>query len=260
MKEKSGGRIVSFCLMAVMLLSLIPFRALAADGQTPNVNHAGISIDGSFGDWDGIPKTVISWDNQNDGQRVEHIGALCRNGNTLYVMFQESADYQYYDTPKRVLQLQNMEIDVGFNVSPKVLKVLPIDSSGSIIGSPSDSMQDLPNGVHRQFGVYVYEKNGGLVKVGTQVAYRVQKEEDGHRKIGDAVEFAIDLELLAKYWKGNVEDIKTISVINHWLGNQMTLSGSSSYALPFLLIAVPIAIAGYAAYAKNKKKNGRSAA
>lgn len=254
-------RIVCFCLTALMLTA-VPCRAFAADGETPAVSSGTIVIDGNFDDWDDIPKTVITWDNQHtdeDGKKVhvDHTGALYWDGDILYVMFQEDARYVHDDKDKNTLQLQNMEMDIGIYSQDKVLKVLPVDGNGNIVGEAGAPMKDMPDGVHTDFGVFVFGKSGSLVNIGTDVAYQVQKNEDGNRIDGDRVEFGIDLEKLAEYWKVDLEDIKTIKIQNHWLGKEMSITGSPTYAYTLLLIAVPIAVIGYVMYAKNKKKSVR---
>lgn len=254
MKKQIVKKSVSLCLAAALMLSMVPATAFAAKGEVPEVNQEGITIDGNFEDWEGVPKTVITWDNQNSGTRVDHIGALYREDNTLYVLFREDAEYKYYDNNKKVLNVKDMAIDVGIKTSDKTLKVLRVDKEGKPIAA-WEEMPDRDNGIYNDFGVFVFENGGGLKQVGSLVAYRVDKEEDGHRKNGDQIEFALDLEKLAEYWKGDVKDIKTIKVKNNWLGDKMmVITGSSSYALVFLLIGVCIACAGYVLYEKKKKK------
>lgn len=244
-------KIVAAVLALVMMISsqMIYTVAAAETGTTPGID-GGMVIDGYYDDWESVPKTEIDWGHRNDGTLISHEGAAVRDGNTLYVYFRANPAYS-----KKVLEKDNLRIKI--NKTEYQMKVLPVDANGN---KQWESNPDLANGVYTSYGVYLENKNwndfnSGEVRVDLDVAYTVTKDASGKRTAGDAIEFSIDLEKLAKVLNIKVDNISEIGIQNLFFGGDKWIEtvGSPTYTVLFFLIALPIVVAGFYKYSKNKK-------
>lgn len=247
---RRAKRIVAAAFALMMISSQLVYTVAAAEGTTPGMDGTGIVIDGYYDDWENVPKTEIDWGHRHDESLITHEGAAVRDGNTLYVYFKSNLDYS-----KQILEKDNLRIKV--NGMEYQMKVLPVDASGNKL---TENNPDLANGIYTNYGVFLENRNwsdfnSGEVRTDLGVTYTVAKDADGKRTTGDAIEFAIDLERLAKILKIKVDDVREIGIQNLFFGGDKWIEyvGSPTYAVLFFLIALPIVMAGFYKYSKNKK-------
>lgn len=247
---RRAKRIVAAVLAVIAVSSQMTYTVVAAEGTTPGMDGTGIVIDGYYDDWMDVPKTEIDWGHRNDETLITHEGAAVRDGNTLYVYFRANPDYS-----KKVLEKDNLRIKI--NGSEYQMKVLPVDANGN---KQWESNPDLANGIYTSYGVFLENRNwadfnSGEVRVDLDVAYTVAKDAAGKRTAGDAIEFSIDLEKLAKVLRLKVDNIREIGIQNLFFGGDKWIEsvGSPTYAVLFFLIALPMVAAGFYKYSKNKK-------
>lgn len=251
MRGRIEIRFLAISLAVILFFLQSSVTAQASEGTLPNYDKETIVIDGYYDDWANLPKTKIDWDNQDNQNVLCHEGAILRKDNLLYVYMKSHIDYR-----KQVLEKSNLEIKTNLSSNGRQLKILPVDDKGNKL---VESNPDLPNGIYKNYGVFVdsYKwplAQNGVAPVGDMVAYTVKKDAKGKRTTGDAIEFIIDLERLAYAWDVNVDDITEISIKNHYLGERWIRAvGSPTYAVVFFLIALPMVIVGYRGYEKKKR-------
>lgn len=241
---KRSKKIVAAVMAMILISSQMILTVAAAGGKTPRMSGGGIVIDGHYDDWNNVPKTIIEWGNM-DGKAVNHEGALLFGGDMLYVYFGLNEKYI-----TDILRKGSNYLKV--NGQQRGLRVLPVTPGGDRLESDDD--KDLPGGIHTQYAVYIEDwSNGGWTKIGTDVAYTVYKDGSGKRKMGDCLEFSIEVDKLAKVLNMKPDQIREISIQNTFLGGWVSMVGGSTYALLFFMMALPIVIAGFYRYSKNKK-------
>ena len=201
--------------------------------------HVGgnIQIDGYYDDWEGRPKTEITYSSNN--KQCNHYGQLALDGDTLYGHFKMNELY----TSSMQLQIWYLTI----NGKTFAMQIQP-EKNGNI-----DWGTQVPRseGIHTNLKVFIGYGNNN--ECDSKVAYTVYDAEHKDNTPGDEVEFSLSLKRLAELTGIPADEMGTITIQNPNIGGQgVSIAGSSTGPVVGVLIALLLA-AGYVA----KKRKGK---
>ena len=210
-----------------------------ATTETTGGIHVGgnIQIDGYYDDWEGRPKTEITYSSNN--KQCNHYGQLALDGDTLYGHFKMNELY----TSGMQLQIWYLTI----NGKTFAMQIQP-EKNGNI-----DWGTQVPRseGIHTNLKVFLGYGNNN--ECDSKVAYTVYDAEHKDNTPGDEVEFSLSLKRLAELTGIPADEMETITIQNPNIGGQgVSIAGSSTGPVVGVLIALLLA-AGYVA----KKRKGK---
>lgn len=210
-----------------------------ATTETTGGIHVGgnIQIDGYYDDWEGRPKTEITYSSNN--KQCNHYGQLALDGDTLYGHFKMNELY----TSGMQLQIWYLTI----NGKTFAMQIQP-EKNGNI-----DWGTQVPRseGIHTNLKVFIGYGNNN--ECDSKVAYTVYDAEHKDNTPGDEVEFSLSLKRLAELTGIPADEMETITIQNPNIGGQgVSIAGSSTGPVVGVLIALLLA-AGYVA----KKRKGK---
>lgn len=224
--------IAAFC---IPMTGAVSHAATADDG---GIQVGGnIQIDGYYDDWEGRPKTEITYSSNN--QQCNHYGQLALDGDTLYGHFKMNELY----TSSMQLQIWYLTI----NGKTFAMQIQP-EKNGNI-----DWGTQVPRseGIHTNLKVFIGYGNNN--ECDSQVAYTVYDAEHKDDTPGDEVEFSLSLKRLAELTGIPADEMGTITIQNPNIGGQgVSIAGSSTGPVVGVMIALLLA-AGYVA----KKRKGK---
>lgn len=210
-----------------------------ATTETTGGIHVGgnIQIDGYYDDWEGRPKTEITYSSNN--KQCNHYGQLALDGDTLYGHFKMNELY----TSGMQLQIWYLTI----NGKTFAMQIQP-EKNGNIDWSTQVPRSE---GIHTNLKAFIgYENNN---ECDSKVAYTVYDAEHKDNTPGDEVEFSLSLKRLAELTGIPADEMGTITIQNPNIGGQgVSIAGSSTGPVVGVLIALLLA-AGYVA----KKRKGK---
>ena len=210
-----------------------------ATTETTGGIHVGgnIQIDGYYDDWEGRPKTEITYSSNN--KQCNHYGQLALDGDTLYGHFKMNELY----TSGMQLQIWYLTI----NGKTFAMQIQP-EKNGNIDWSTQVPRSE---GIHTNLNAFIgYGTNN---ECDSKVAYTVYDAEHKDNTPGDEVEFSLSLKRLAELTGIPADEMGTITIQNPNIGGQgVSIAGSSTGPVVGVLIALLLA-AGYVA----KKRKGK---
>ena len=210
-----------------------------ATTETTGGIHVGgnIQIDGYYDDWEGRPKTEITYSSNN--KQCNHYGQLALDGDTLYGHFKMNELY----TSGMQLQIWYLTI----NGKTFAMQIQP-EKNGNIDWSTQVSRSE---GIHTNLKAFIGYGNNN--ECDSKVAYTVYDAEHKDNTPGDEVEFSLSLKRLAELTGIPADEMGTITIQNPNIGGQgVSIAGSSTGPVVGMLIALLLA-AGYVA----KKRKGK---
>lgn len=210
-----------------------------ATTETTGGIHVGgnIQIDGYYDDWEGRPKTEITYSSNN--KQCNHYGQLALDGDTLYGHFKMNELY----TSGMQLQIWYLTI----NGKTFAMQIQP-EKNGNIDWSTQVSRSE---GIHTNLKAFIGYGNNN--ECDSKVAYTVYDAEHKDNTPGDEVEFSLSLKRLAELTGIPADEMGTITIQNPNIGGQgVSIAGSSTGPVVGVLIALLLA-AGYVA----KKRKGK---
>ncbi len=210
-----------------------------ATTETTGGIHVGgnIQIDGYYDDWEGRPKTEITYSSNN--KQCNHYGQLALDGDTLYGHFKMNELY----TSGMQLQIWYLTI----NGKTFAMQIQP-EKNGNIDWSTQVPRSE---GIHTNLKAFIGYGNNN--ECDSKVAYTVYDAEHKDNTPGDEVEFSLSLKRLAELTGIPADEMGTITIQNPNIGGQgVSIAGSSTGPVVGVLIALLLA-AGYVA----KKRKGK---
>ena len=196
-----------------------------------------IQIDGYYDDWEGRPKTEITYSSNN--KQCNHYGQLALDGDTLYGHFKMNELY----TSGMQLQIWYLTI----NGKTFAMQIQP-EKNGNIDWSTQVPRSE---GIHTNLKAFIGYGNNN--ECDSKVAYTVYDAEHKDNTPGDEVEFSLSLKRLAELTGIPADEMGTITIQNPNIGGQgVSIAGSSTGPVVGVLIALLLA-AGYVA----KKRKGK---
>ena len=224
------------------IVSLIVLLILTA--VVPAYAHAdgdGIEIDGYYDDWDGIPKTSISWGDYN-GQ-FHHEGAMIRDDEYIYVYLET---HKKYDSQ---IPLSHMVFSVDGHDARVFLNFVNGDGTGPD-WSRGGELYNLSRGVHLGLAPFAdyptYPRGVAAVTIERQ-----------NQTGGDKLEFAIsirELALIANVDASKITNGGAVTLYVSDLGPQkLTIVGTSTGTYFGVFLSV-LTVAGILAVRKYRRK------
>ena len=210
-----------------------------ATTETTGGIHVGgnIQIDGYYDDWEGRPKTEITYSSNN--KQCNHYGQLALDGDTLYGHFKMNELY----TSGMQLQIWYLTI----NGKTFAMQIQP-EKNGNIDWSTQVPRSE---GIHTNLKAFIGYGNNN--ECDSKVAYTVYDAEHKDNTPGDEVEFSLSLKRLAELTGIPADEMGTMTILNPNIGGQgVSIAGSSTGPVVGVLIALLLA-AGYVA----KKRKGK---
>lgn len=184
-----------------------------------------IVIDGFYRDWEAIPKTLITYLNNNT--TCNHYGQLAIKGDRLYGHFKAS---DLYNSEMRV-NIWIFEI----NGQRYQVEILHGDENGVDWSKPNPTQE----GLYRDMRVYL--QKGNRIELDSEVALRIYDSNHASDTPGDEIEFSISLSKLAQSIGIAEDQFGVITVYNPNLGNEgVSVAGSST--APMVGIALCVAV------------------
>lgn len=211
-----------------------------ATTETTGGIHVGsnIQIDGYYDDWEGRPKTGITYSSNN--KQCNHYGQLALDGDTLYGHFKMNELY----TSSMQLQIWYLTI----NGKTFAMQIQP-EQNGNIDWSTQVPRSE---GIHTNLKVFIGYGNNN--ECDSKVAYTVYDAEHKDNTPGDEVEFSLSLKRLAELTGIPADEMGTIMIQNPNIGGQgVSIAGSSTGPVVGVLIALLLA-AGYVAKKRKDKR------
>lgn len=202
--------------------------------------HVGgnIQIDGYYDDWEGRPKTEITYTSNN--KQCNHYGQLALDGDTLYGHFKMNELY----TSGMQLQIWYLTI----NGKTFAMQIQP-EKNGNIDWSTQAPRSE---GIHTNLKAFIGYGNNN--ECDSKVAYTVYDAEHKVNTPGDEVEFSLSLKRLAELTGIPADEMGTITIQNPNIGGQgVSIAGSSTGPVVGVLIALLLA-AGYVAKKRKDKR------
>lgn len=202
--------------------------------------HVGgnIQIDGYYDDWEGRPKTEITYSSNN--KQCNHYGQLALDGDTLYGHFKMNELY----TSGMQLQIWYLTI----NGKTFAMQIQP-EKNGNIDWSTQAPRSE---GIHTNLKAFIGYGNNN--ECDSKVAYTVYDAEHKDNTPGDEVEFSLSLKRLAELTGIPADEMGTITIQNPNIGGQgVSIAGSSTGPAVGVLIALLLA-AGYVAKKRKDKR------
>lgn len=211
-----------------------------ATTETTGGIHVGgnIQIDGYYDDWEGRPKTEITYSSNN--KQCNHYGQLALDGDTLYGHFKMNELY----TSGMQLQIWYLTI----NGKTFAMQIQP-EKNGNIDWSTQVPRSE---GIHTNLKAFIGYGNNN--ECDSKVAYTVYDAEHKDNTPGDEVEFSLSLKRLAELTGIPADEMGTITIQNPNIGGQgVSIAGSSTGPVVGVLIALLLA-AGYVAKKRKDKR------
>lgn len=211
-----------------------------ATTETTGGIHVGgnIQIDGYYDDWEGRPKTEITYSSNN--KQCNHYGQLALDGDTLYGHFKMNELY----TSGMQLQIWYLTI----NGKTFAMQIQP-EKNGNIDWSTQVPRSE---GIHTNLKAFIGYGNNN--ECDGKVAYTVYDAEHKDNTPGDEVEFSLSLKRLAELTGIPADEMGTITIQNPNIGGQgVSIAGSSTGPVVGVLIALLLA-AGYVAKKRKDKR------
>lgn len=197
-----------------------------------------IQIDGYYDDWEGRPKTEITYSSNN--KQCNHYGQLALDGDTLYGHFKMNELY----TSGMQLQIWYLTI----NGKTFAMQIQP-EKNGNIDWSTQAPRSE---GIHTNLKAFIGYGNNN--ECDSKVAYTVYDAEHKDNTPGDEVEFSLSLKRLAELTGIPADEMGTITIQNPNIGGQgVSIAGSSTGPVVGVLIALLLA-AGYVAKKRKDKR------
>lgn len=202
---------------------------------------AGFAVDGYYDDWEGIPKTKISWSSHN-GQEM-HEAALVMDDEYLYAYVSISELYHS--------QIPVNEYYLGVNGKEVALNILGKDSNGKV--DWSKNVYNLDEGTHKdEVGVFV--RDNANTAIG-DAAITVVK--DSTEATNDTLEFRVSLKELEQRCRIPKESIRIgeeVTLRNPNLGPQkVELAGTSSGSVLGTVLCISSVGLGWVLLKKRKR-------
>lgn len=223
---KSLGWMIIGCIMTAFLL---PGRYASAAGD--------IVIDGYYADWEGIPKTKISYGSHN--AKEQHKGAIVMDDEYLYAYIQVSDLYQS--------QIPVNEYYLSVNGKTTVLYILGKHADGTV--NYDFNTYQLPEGTYCS-EIGVFHRDNAVVSLGDAAVTITSGQPN------DTLEFRISLavlEELCNFPNRAIVNGSRIEFYNPNLGSQrVELVGTSSGALVGTVLCA--ASVGLVLVVKKRKK------
>lgn len=211
-----------------------------ATTETTGGIHVGgnIQIDGYYDDWEGRPKTEITYSSNN--KQCNHYGQLALDGDTLYGHFKMNELY----TSGMQLQIWYLTI----NGKTFAMQIQP-EKNGNIDWSTQVPRSE---GIHTNLKAFIGYGNNN--ECDSKVAYTVYDAEHKDNTPGDEVEFSLSLKRLVELTGIPADEMGTITIQNPNIGGQgVSIAGSSTGPVVGVLIALLLA-AGYVAKKRKDKR------
>lgn len=171
-----------------------------ATTETTGGIHVGgnIQIDGYYDDWEGRPKTEITYSSNN--KQCNHYGQLALDGDTLYGHFKMNELY----TSGMQLQIWYLTI----NGKTFAMQIQP-EKNGNIDWSTQVPRSE---GIHTNLKAFIGYGNNN--ECDSKVAYTVYDAEHKDNTPGDEVEFSLSLKRLAELTGIPADEMGTITIQN----------------------------------------------
>lgn len=208
-------------------------------GDGDIVVTGALTIDGHYGDWEGYPKTTITYSSNN--AECNHYGQLAISGDKLFGHFKANDLYT-----------GNMQIQIWYiNINGRQFPIQIQNESGGRI----DWSKGMPTATGTYTGLKMFFGYSGGDELGSNVALTIYDSVHGQGAKGDEIEFSLSLSKLAEYTGIDPDQMGTITIYNPNLGGQgVTIAGSST--APWLGIAIClVAVGGVTLYRRKKKKS-----
>lgn len=222
--------IISVCVIITMLVSSFPVLAAQGDGvifinAAAETNAVGITIDGSFTDWE--DKAELPFPIYYDAG-TQHGGILYRDAKYVYLYIQMAhSGYTQFNG-----------YGLNFTVDGKGYSFDVVPVSGSI-GNGNTTMK-----VIRVNGYQVVDGASGVVHRSTSNYFPT-----ADYPVGDQMEMRIPL----VYFYRQPESIVTITFNSSNLGTQ-TLTATGTPTMPFVLAAVGLLVATFGYFLLKRKR------
>ncbi len=213
--------------------------AIIVEGEEKDeVMKVGLSIDGYYGDWNGLPVTNITYTSNNT--KSVHKGQLYSDGERVYVHFKMNDLYQN--------QIMMQQMTLKINGNSYAVGLFPVNADKSI--DWGFDAYNLSEGTHKNFGVIVNYTQ----YCDSKAAITIYDEKHGTDTPGDEVEFSFSLKDFARLTGVQVEDISKISIKNPNIGSEgVTWVGTSTG--PVLGVCSALIIAGVGVIRQKKRKD-----
>jgi hypothetical protein len=189
MKIKRFSGVILLTIL-FLLMSAVPVNADQDDGDqnqehrgTPSyIGGSGITIDGYYDDWEGIPKTSISWGDNNG--KYFHEGAMIRDGEYIYVYLETHKKYSSQ------IPLSDMVFSVDRHDAVAFIHFVNQVGTGPD-WARSGELYDLSKGIHLGMAPFTsypsYPRGVAAVTI-----------DKNNNPGGDKLEFAISIRELAR--------------------------------------------------------------
>ena len=199
-----------------------------------------IVINGYYDDWEGIPKTLITYGSNQDSENIReyHQGAIVVSEGKVYIYVKMS---DYYNA-----QIPLTELYLSIGGISKAFQIRGVNSDGSI--NWGTNVYNLSEGIHNEFGIFY--RDGGNKTLG-DVAVTIAGAGSG-----DTFEYSMSISELEKLYgleKGTIENGAMLEFYSPNIGaDRVTTVGTST--APYIGIALCIIAVGGALIYRNRKK------
>lgn len=222
--------IISVCVIITILVSSFPVLAAEGDGvifinAASDTNAVGITIDGSFTDWE--DKAALPFPIYYDVS-TQHGGILYRDADYVYLYIQMA--------PTGYTQFQGYGYTFTVDGKSTTFDVVPVSGS---IGNGNTTMK-----VIRVNGYKVVDGASGVVHRSTSNYFPT-----ADYPVGDQMELRIPL----TFFPGQPDNIVTIKFNSSNLGPQ-TLTATGTPTLPFVLAATGLLVAAFGYFFLKRKR------
>lgn len=228
--------------LLILLIVMLVFMTAAPVYAEKNNDGDGILIDGYYDDWDGIPKTSISWGDYN-GQ-FHHEGAMIRDDDSIYVYLETHKKYSSQIPLSHLL----------FTVDGRDARVFLhfVNQSGTGPDwSRGGELYNLSRGIHLGLAPFAdyptYPRGTAAVTIG----------RNDNQTGGDKLEFAIsihELALIAGVDASKITNGGAVTLYVSDLGPQkLTIVGTSTGTYLGVVICI-LAAAGVFVRRKHRKR------
>ena len=211
-------------------------------GTTESEGSGGgpIVINGYYDDWEGIPKTLITYGSNQDSENIReyHQGAIVVSDGRVYIHVQMS---DYYNA-----QIPLTELYLSIGGTSKTFQIRGVNSDGSI--NWGTNVYNLSEGIHNEFGIFY--RDGGNKTLGDAAVTIASKGS------GDAFEYSMSISELEKLYgleEGTIENGAMLEFYSPNIGAEGVTTVGTSTA-PYIGIALCIIVVGGTLIYRNRKK------
>ena len=240
-------RIVAAVLSAVIMVAVTGMRSAPVMADTNPANAtADITIDGTYGDWGGVPQTNITYSAWN-GTGI-HVAQLYTDGEYLYGHI-KMCDLMNTPFPFDAFRLKINGVDQEFHVC--------LDNNYFSNAAPTAPGS---YGSNLSIGIRGDRTHWQPAMLSGSVAYTVYDQPYVHNDGTKApeIEFKISLSDLAAAYGISPEEIGTITLSNHTLGGSgVSVAGTSTGPVIGVIIAVLLATFGFFTFYKSKDEKAK---